>query len=134
MTYGPMRSANTPEHPSFENVFVSRAGYDGFRKSGIWPDKTMLILEIRGSASAESINKGGHFQKDIAAIEGEVKQGGTWTFYAFGKGTEGKPIARNEDCYACHGTSGAVDNTFVQFYPTLLPIARQKGTLKPGKP
>jgi hypothetical protein len=25
-----------------------------------------------------------------------------------------------------------VDTTFVQFYPTLLDIARQKGTLSPG--
>jgi aspartate oxidase len=26
--------------------------------------------------------------------------------------------------------NAAVDNTFVQFYPTLLEIARQKGTLR----
>jgi hypothetical protein len=25
-----------------------------------------------------------------------------------------------------------VERTFVQFYPTLLEVARQKGTLKPG--
>jgi hypothetical protein len=35
-------------------------------------------------------------------------------------------------CYTCHPTKGAVDNTFVQFYPTLLPIAKQKGTLNPA--
>jgi hypothetical protein len=33
------------------------------------------------------------------------------------------------DCYSCHEQHGAVDTTFVQFYPTLLPIATQKGTL-----
>jgi hypothetical protein len=33
-------------------------------------------------------------------------------------------------CYACHSTNGAVDNTFVQFYPTLLDVAREKGTLR----
>lgn len=33
------------------------------------------------------------------------------------------------DCYSCHAAHGAVDTTFVQFYPTLLPIAKSKGTL-----
>jgi hypothetical protein len=35
-----------------------------------------------------------------------------------------------EDCYSCHAEHGAVDTTFVQFYPTLKPIAKQKGTLE----
>ena len=29
----------------------------------------------------------------------------------------------------CHNTNGAVDKSFVQFYPTLLPIARAKHSL-----
>jgi len=33
------------------------------------------------------------------------------------------------DCYSCHAAHAAVDTTFVQFYPTLLPIATAKGTL-----
>ena len=38
-------------------------------------------------------------------------------------------IPTNMDCYSCHSSHGAVDTTFVQFYPTLLDIAKQKGTL-----
>jgi hypothetical protein len=130
MTYGPQANTNTAEHPSFENVFVNRTAYQAFVKSGQWPDKTMFILEIRSSESKGSINKGGHYQVGVNAVESEVKEGGKWTFYAFGRtGTEGKALARTETCYACHATNAAVDNTFVQFYPTLLPIAKQKGTL-----
>ena len=33
------------------------------------------------------------------------------------------------NCYSCHADHGAVDTTFVQFYPTLLPIAKSKDTL-----
>jgi hypothetical protein len=33
------------------------------------------------------------------------------------------------ECYKCHASHAAVDTTFVQFYPTLLPIAKSKGTL-----
>jgi hypothetical protein len=36
------------------------------------------------------------------------------------------------DCYSCHASHAAVDTTFVQFYPTLLPIAKSKNTLTPA--
>jgi aspartate oxidase len=35
-------------------------------------------------------------------------------------------------CIACHTEHTAVERTFVQFYPTLLDVAREKGTLKTG--
>jgi len=41
-------------------------------------------------------------------------------------------IARTADCYSCHQVNGAVDTTFAQFYPTLLPVAREKKTLSAG--
>jgi hypothetical protein len=34
--------------------------------------------------------------------------------------------------HGCHLKSAAVDMTFVQFYPTLLQIAKKKNTLSPG--
>jgi len=33
------------------------------------------------------------------------------------------------ECYSCHAQHTAVDTTFVQFYPTLIEIAKKKGTL-----
>ena len=130
MTYGPQAAANTPEHPAFENVFVTRPAYQTFLKTGKWPAKTMFVLEIRSSDSKGSINKGGHYQTAIAAVEAEVKEGDKWTFYGFGRaGTEAKPLPRSESCYTCHAQNSAADNTFVQFYPTLLPVAKEKGTL-----
>lgn len=128
MNYG---ASAEKENPPFENVFVSRPAYDGFLKTGQWPDKTTFVLEIRSSESKGSINVGGHYQSAIAGIEAEVKDGGKWTFYGFGAtGTEAKPFERTERCYSCHAEHGAVDNTFVQFYPTLIPIAKAKGTYK----
>jgi Cytochrome P460 len=35
-------------------------------------------------------------------------------------------------CYSCHAQHAAVDTTFVQFYPTLLPIAQAHQTLSPN--
>jgi hypothetical protein len=107
-------------------------------KTGQWPDKTILILEIRASASEGSINKGGHFQSNLVVVEAAVKvEGrfpGKWAYFDFGR--DMKPqvtaLATTERCYACHGENGAVDNTFVQFYPTLFEVAKKMGTLKPA--
>lgn len=130
MTYTPVAGA-AAENPSFQNVFVAPVAYRAFLRTGAWPDRTTFILEIRSSESKASINQSGRFQTGIAAIEAEVKKGTEWSFYAFGRdGAVGKPLARTERCYSCHAENGAVDNTFVQFYPTLLPVARSKGTLR----
>jgi len=130
MNYTPTTGA-AAENPPFQNVFVSRAGYQGFLKAGVWPDGTTFILEIRASQSRGSINQSGHYQGAISAIEAEVKEHGQWTFYGFGRDEkQGKAFARTERCYSCHAENGAVDNTFVQFYPTLIPTAKSRGTYK----
>lgn len=41
-------------------------------------------------------------------------------------------VKRPASCYQCHESHAAVDTTFVQFYPTLLPIAKAKATLSPA--
>jgi len=124
--------------PSFTNVFVNAAAYRSFVATGTWPDKTMLILEIRAATSKGSINQGGSYQSGLVAIEAEVKDlkkfpGSGWAFFAFGTSKSGKLLPHTEDCYTCHAQHGAVDNTFVQFYPLLLDIAKQKGTLIAGR-
>ena len=95
----------------------------------------MFVLELRGSASEGSINKQGRFQQQLLGIEVEVKDSsrfpGKWAFYEFGRAaSSAKPLATTAGCYSCHAQNGAVDNTFVQFYPTLTDIARQKGTFR----
>ena len=131
MTYGPIADASRDSNPMFDNVFVNRPAYQSFLQKGTWPDKTIFVLEVRSSSSKASINNGGRFQSGRMGMEAEVKDGGKWTFYSFdGEDGSGKPIPRTARCYSCHSQNGAVDNTFVQFYPTLLDVARAKGTFK----
>jgi hypothetical protein len=137
MTYGPAAEANRSMGPMFDNVFVTPAAYQSFLQNGKWPEKTMFILEVRAATSKGSINNGSHYQSEIHAIEAEVKDtsrfsGNGWAFFGFGESNTAKMIPTSGSCYTCHPTKGAVDNTFVQFYPTLLPIAKQKGTLNPA--
>jgi hypothetical protein len=135
MTYGPAGQTDAAGNPRFDNVFVNPSAYKAFLKNGTWPDKTVLILEIRRSESKLSINTGGRVQTELAAIEANVKDTarfpGGWAFFGFqGSSNEAKPIPTSEGCYSCHSQKGAVDSTFVQFYPTLREIAKKKGTFK----
>jgi hypothetical protein len=137
MTYGPVADANRERGPMFDNVFVNPAAYQSFLQNGKWPEKTMFVLEVRASIGKGSINNGGHYQGDVVAVESEIKDtarvsGSGWAFYAFGQSKTGKMLPKTAACYTCHAEKGAADNTFVQFYPTLLKVAKEKGTLNPA--
>ena len=123
-------------HDMFSNVFVNPEAYREFLRSGTWPDKTMLVLEVRGATSKGSINQQGLYQSaNIMGLEVHVKdarfQGG-WAFFADNGGKPAKQIPYTADCYSCHKDHAAVDTTFVQFYPTLMEIAEKKATLSAG--
>ncbi len=124
-------AAENPD-PKFDNVFVSPAAYGAFASSGTWPNGTVFVLEIRASRHQGSINQAGHYQGDLLDVEAHVKgKDGKWAFYGFGNGSKpARVIPHDASCYSCHEQHGAVDTTFVQFYPTLLNVARDKKTLK----
>jgi len=132
MSYNP--NAIQMDHHMFDNVFVNREAYASFLKTGTWPDKTVFMLEARRAESKGSINLRGNFQTDdVMGLEVHVKDEsrlpGKWAFFAFREKKTANMIPTSESCYSCHTEHGAVDSTFVQFYPTLLPVAREKGTL-----
>ena len=133
MSYAP--KATEMDHSMFDNVFVNPAAYRSFLATGMWPDKTILVLEVREARSKGSINQRGHFQGgEIMGFEVHVKDEarfpGKWAFFDFDSPDKnGTLIPAGAPCYSCHVAHGAVDTTFVQFYPTLLPVAQQKRTL-----
>jgi hypothetical protein len=118
----------------FNNVFVPRAAYESFLKNGVWPDRTVLMLENRGGTTNGSILKHGQIQTtEVMGLEAHVKDSrfaGGWAFFAFDDATRlGTEIPHAAACYSCHQAHGAADTTFVQFYPTLLPVATKLKTL-----
>ena len=135
MSYSP--NAMAMGHSTFDNVFVNPESYRAFLQTGTWPDKTMLVLEARMAGSKASINKSGHYQtSDLMAREVHVKDEsrfpGKWAFFGFEELTPAKLVPKEAACYSCHEQHAAVDTTFVQFYPTLIELARKKGTLSTG--
>jgi len=132
MSYNPAMQAG--DHHMFDNVFVNPEAYKVFVETGTWPDKTVLALEVRGAEGKGSINQKGNYQGvGVMALEVHVKDEsrfpGKWAFFGFDGSKTAKMIPTSADCYSCHAEHAAVDTTFVQFYPTLLPIVKGKGTL-----
>jgi hypothetical protein len=134
----------TPEeadNPLFTHAFVNPSSYAAFMQTGAWPDGTTFILEFRRSAGEGSINVAGRFATGLAFLEAEVKDSrfpDGWAYFNFGPGDDLRASTAPLDaeasaaCVECHTEHGAVERTFVQFYPTLLKVARERGTLKPG--
>jgi hypothetical protein len=136
MVYGP-KGVALPTHSRFDNVFVNPEAYGKFVATGTWPDKTVLILEVRGADTNPSINNGGRSQgTDLMGMEIHLKDAERfpdgWAFFDVASPGTGTLSPRPASCYTCHAEHAAVDNTFVQFYPTLLPIAKEKNTLSPA--
>ena len=132
MSYNP--AAQATDHHMFDNVFVNPESYKSFLETGTWPDKTVMVLEGRGAEGRGSINQRGNYQAtDVMGLEVHVKDEtrfqGKWAFFSFDGGKTAKMIPTTATCYTCHSDHAAVDTTFVQFYPTLLPVAKSKGTL-----
>lgn len=131
MTYGPNAPANVSHH-MFDNVFVDRGSYEAFLKTGRWPEGSFFVLEIRGGQGEGSINKGGQFQTGRMAVEVHLKDRrypSGWAFFGFNGEAPVQALPQTSACNQCHEKNAAVDTTFVQFYPTLLPIAKERQTL-----
>jgi hypothetical protein len=135
MSYNTKEDAS--DHSMFNTVFVNPSSYRVFMKSGTWPDGTALVLEnsgaVHGGEHQASLNRHGLTQTgEIMGLEVHVKDSslpGGWGFYSFDGMKAARIIPQAAPCYSCHQQHAAVDTTFVQFYPTLLAVAKDKGTL-----
>lgn len=121
---------------NFTNVFVPQWAYKAFMATGKWPDKSMFALESRTSQTKGSINKTGHFQSDLAGLVVEVKDESRfpdrWAYFNFRGDTKmaDAMTGSSNACWQCHDANAAVEHTFVQFYPTLKPVAVEFGTYR----
>jgi hypothetical protein len=135
LNYPAPGTASGPEQ--FNNVFVNPSSYKAFMKTGKWPDKTAWVLEFRSVGTEAVANRQGRFQTGVAAFEVNVKDSrfkDGWAYYQFGNGdaTNIAPLSGDaaQRCIDCHSAHTAVERTFVQFYPTLLEVARRVGTVR----
>jgi hypothetical protein len=51
-----------------------------------------------------------------------------WAYYGFEPNAKTAEVMPKSNCWSCHEQHAAVEHTFVQFYPTLKPVAKNFGT------
>ena len=86
----------------FDNVFVNPEAWSSFQKAGTWPDKTVMVLEVRAGQQNGSINKRGRFQTDRMGAEVHIKDTarfkGGWAFFGFDGEKPGQLIPTSAAC------------------------------------
>ena len=94
------------------------------------------MLEFRGVGTEAVANREGKFQTASSASKLNVKdsrfQDG-WGYFIFRDGDKSaSPLSGDtvKRCIDCHTAHTAVERTFVQFYPTLLDVAKKMGTVR----
>lgn len=119
----------------FHNVYLDPHAYQEYKRTGAFPDKTMLAMVVyRGSKKASHPPKlQGIFEDELVALEVAVKDSRRfeegWAYFDFGgpphhETAKAFPAAK---CYNCHAEHAADDNVFVQFYPVLRAVKPAKG-------
>ena len=108
----------------FHHVYLRPESYEAFQRTGHFPDKTVLVLELHRAAQKVAPSRHGLFEGPRIALEAAVKdvqrfpEG--WAYFSFGDGSQRTARAfPAADCFACHKQHAASDNVFVQFYPVL---------------
>ena len=122
---------NPPEapFPEFHNVYIHPDDYAHYKKTGEFPDGTVLVKELVSVGSKEASSGRGYFMGEFIGLETAIKDSqryprepGYWGYYSFG---HSYPLAETaakqpvSTCNACHEANAADDWVFTQFYPVL---------------
>jgi hypothetical protein len=114
-------------HSRFHNVYLHPDAYEHFKKTGGFPEKTILAMEVFTPGSQASINRQGSFEDRSVGLEAAVKDSSrfdeSWAYFSFSE-SESKlaPTAAafaKDRCWSCHDEHAANGNVFTQFYPVL---------------
>jgi Cytochrome P460 len=108
----------------FHNVYLRPESYAAFRRTGQFPERTVLVLELHEAAQKVAPSRHGQFEGRRIAVEAAVKDSTRfpegWAYYGFGDGSKASATAFPRGaCFECHRQHAARDNVFIQFYPVL---------------
>lgn len=127
--------------PEYHNVYVEPAAFEYYRKTGTWPEGTMMVKELHltekgqlpDGSSVEPSGRGyfpggGPSGLDISVKDSKrFAKTKNWGFFNFGHHTPPYEAvsteAPKESCAGCHIDNAKEDMVYVQFYkPILTPL------------
>jgi len=130
--------------PEYHNVYVQPKAFESFRKTGEWPEGTMMIKELQLVKSDDTnfedgsrfeVSGRGYFPSTPNGMDVSVKDSARfsdtngWGYFNFGH--KAPPYAASaaaapkDACAQCHIDNADYDMTFVNFYrPILDPLPK----------
>ena len=115
--------------PEFHNVYINPTAWAHYKRTGNFPDGTVLVKELISVGSKAASSGKGYFMGEFSGLETAVKDSkrfpkepGNWAYFSFGhsyplaKSTKAQATAA---CAACHVALAAEDMVFTQYYPVL---------------
>ena len=122
--------AEKPKLATFHNVYLHPRAYQEYKKTGRFPERTILAMEVLTPQSQASINRQGQFEDQPVALEAAVKDSSRfpegWAYFDFSRrgqasfpGIAAAAAFPKPACWSCHNQHARTDNVFTQFYPVL---------------
>jgi hypothetical protein len=123
---------------NFHNVYINPEAFAHYLKTGKFPEKTVLVLDIFKAEEreprkivAEGLFPGAHSGMAVA-VKNSARPDRSktdWAYYDFGLEAKTAKAFADKACYDCHLEHADDDNVWVQFYPTL----RQTKKIEDGR-
>ena len=128
LTPNDMNGGEAP-FPEFHSVYINTVAWQAYKKTGKFPDGTVVVKELLSVGSKQASSGKGYFMGEFIGLEAAVKDSkrfpeepGYWAYFSFG---HSYPLAFKTkaqitaSCAACHQALAADDMVFTQYYPVL---------------
>lgn len=120
--------------PEFHNVYMNPFAWREWKKSGTYPEGTVMVKELVSVGAKKATSGNGYFEAEFTGLEMSVKdskrfpaEAKGWGYFSFGHKYPLKKQATPNmftSCAQCHAANAASDMVFSQYYP---PIRAAKG-------
>ena len=117
--------------PELHNVYIDPKSWGQWKKTGSFPDGTILIKELVSVGSKAAVSGQGYFMGEFVGLEATIKskqafpnEPGNWAYFSFSSpdhktlSTTAKAFP-TDSCNSCHEGAAADDFVFTQYYPVL---------------
>ena len=128
VTPNDMNNGKAP-FPEFHNVYIDPGSYKVWKKTGKFPDGTVIVKELVSVGSKAAVSGLGYFMGEFVGLETTVKskshfpnEPNNWAYFSFGHQPNLASSVKampTEKCAACHVAAAADDMVFTQYYPVL---------------
>jgi hypothetical protein len=115
--------------PEFHDVYINPSAWREWKKSGTFPEGTVMVKELTSVGSKNASSGNGYFQGEFTGLETSIKdskrfpaEAKGWGYFTFGHKYPLKkqtPLNQFTSCAACHVANATTDMVFTQYYPVL---------------